>query len=350
MEKFFQIFNDLHFDISFADALLLMPKFASTIKSLLANKDELFELAKVPLNENCSAMLLKKLLEKLADPGKFHIPCDFPGMEVCHALADLEASINLMPLSIWKKLSLPELTTTRMTFELADSPALVFDDSVSESDSYKEPIVKSSSPTLTPFGETEESKEKSSVEEPPELELKELLSHLQANVYVIAKLPHPTTVKGVRSFLGHAGFYRRFIQDFSKIARPMTHLLEKETPFVFSKECIDAFNTLKKKLTEAPILVILDWNLPFELMYDASDYAIAFDILKACHEGPSGGHHGANLTRKKVFDVGFFWPSIYRDAHEMIKTCDICQRQGKYLREMRCLRTVSKFVKYSIFK
>nr|GFA94586.1 reverse transcriptase domain-containing protein [Tanacetum cinerariifolium] len=55
----------------------------------------------------------------------------------------------------------------------------------------------------------------------------------------------------------------------------------------------------------------------------------AFEILKACHEGPSGGHHGANLTAKKVFDVGFFWPSIYRDAHKMIKTCDICQRQGK---------------------
>ncbi|GKD13766.1 reverse transcriptase domain-containing protein [Tanacetum coccineum] len=86
----------------------------------------------------------------------------------------------------------------------------------------------------------------------------------RAKVDVIAKLPHPTIVKGVRSFLGHAGFYRRFIQDFSKIARPMTHLLENETPFIFSKDCIDAFQTLKKKLTEAPILV----------MCDASDFAI----------------------------------------------------------------------------
>nr|GEW08769.1 reverse transcriptase domain-containing protein [Tanacetum cinerariifolium] len=346
MEKFFQIFHDLHFDISFADALLLMPKFASTIKSLLANKDKLFELAKVSLNENCSDMLLKKLPEKLGDPGKFLIPCDFPGMEVCHALADLGASINFMPLSIWKKLSLPELTPNRMTLELADksitrpkgvaedvfvkvgkfhfptdfvvvdfeayprvplilrrsflktgralidvygeeitlrvneesitinlnqtmrysstcddtlvnrgdvidvvyedfmqdvldfqynpkssSPTLVSDDLISESDSSKVPIVKSSSPTLTPFGESdffleeiedflnddsiptrienyaydpegdilflvkllnedpfqlppmdlkvaEESKEKSSIEEPPKLELKELPSHL----------------------------------------------------------------------------------------------------------------------------------------------------------------------------
>nr|GEZ96222.1 reverse transcriptase domain-containing protein [Tanacetum cinerariifolium] len=120
LEKFFQIFQDLHFDISFTDALLLMPKFTSTIKSLLINKDKLFELAKIPLNENCSVMLLKKLPENLGDPGKFLIPCDFSGMDVCHALADLDVSINIMPLSIWKKLSLPELTPTRMTLELAD--------------------------------------------------------------------------------------------------------------------------------------------------------------------------------------------------------------------------------------
>nr|GEZ94216.1 reverse transcriptase domain-containing protein [Tanacetum cinerariifolium] len=96
----------------------------------------------------------------------------------------------------------------------------------------------------------------------------------RAKVDVISKLPHSTTVKGVRSFLGHVGFYRRFIQDFSKISRPMTHLLEKETPFAFSKDYIDSFETVKKKLTEAPILVVPDWNLPFELMCDASDFAI----------------------------------------------------------------------------
>nr|GEX36353.1 reverse transcriptase domain-containing protein [Tanacetum cinerariifolium] len=280
----------------------------------------------------------------------------------------------------------------------------------------------------------------------------------RAKVDVIAKLPHLTTVKGVRSFLGHADFYQRFIQDFSKIARPMTHLIEKETPFVFSKDCIDAFKTLKKKLTEALILVVPDWNLPFELMYHSAlkyllskqdakprlirwvlllqefdiiirdtkgtenlaadhlsrlenphkdvfenkdinenfhletlgkissgstpwfaDFANfharnfivkwtssqqkkkffkevkhyflddpylfwicadqiirrcvhgqeAYDIINACHEGPIGGHHGANLTAKKVFDVGFFLPTIYRDSHNLVKSCDICQRQGK---------------------
>ncbi|GJT98569.1 reverse transcriptase domain-containing protein [Tanacetum coccineum] len=349
----------------------------------------------------------------------------------------------------------------------------------------------------------------------------------RAKIDVIAKLPHPTTVKGVRSFLGHAGFYRRFIQNFSKIARPMTHLLEKETPFYFSKECIEAFNTLKKNLTEAPILIAPDWNEPFELMCDASDFALgavlgqrhekhfrpihyasktmneaesrytttekemlavvyafekfrsylvmnkctvytdhsalkylfakkdskarllrwvlllqefdfdvvdtkgaenlaadhlsrlenpheneldpkeinekfpletlssiavldastpwfadianyhagnfvikgmstqqkrkffkdvkhyfwedpflfkicadqvirrcvfgkeAHDILMACHDGPTGGHHGANYTARKVFDSRFFWPTIYKDAHELVKNCNSCQRQGK---------------------
>ncbi|GJR33286.1 reverse transcriptase domain-containing protein [Tanacetum coccineum] len=90
----------------------------------LNQKEKIFQMfqdfPKIPLNENCSAMLLKKLPKKHGDPGKFLIPCNFPGMDLCHALSDLGVNINLMPLSIWKKLSLPELTPTRMTLELAD--------------------------------------------------------------------------------------------------------------------------------------------------------------------------------------------------------------------------------------
>nr|GEX96532.1 reverse transcriptase domain-containing protein [Tanacetum cinerariifolium] len=119
-EKFFQIFKDLNFNISFVDALILMPKFGPTIKSLLTNKDKLCELARTPMNDRCSAVLLKKLPEKLADPGKFLIPCDFPRMAKCLALADLGTSINLMPLSVWNKLLLPDLSPTCMTLELAD--------------------------------------------------------------------------------------------------------------------------------------------------------------------------------------------------------------------------------------
>nr|GEW01683.1 reverse transcriptase domain-containing protein [Tanacetum cinerariifolium] len=478
MEKFFQIFHDLHFEISFADALLLMPKFASTIKTLLTNKDKLFELAKVPLNENCSAMLLKKLPEKLEDPGKFLIPCDFLGMEVCHALADLGASINLMPLLIWKKLSIPELTPTRMTLELADRSithpkgvakdvffkvgkfyfpidfvvvdfkadprvtlllgrsflrtrralidvygeeitlrvndesvtfnlnqtmrySLTYDDNsvnrvdvidiaceeffqdvldfqynpkssnptlVPENDFSRETIVKSSSPTLTSFRESdfflEEIKDFLNDDLiPTGIENSEVIKLLDAGmiyhisdslwvspIYCIPKKGGMTVIANENIELiptrlvtgwrvcidykklndatrkdyfplpfmdqmlkrlarnkfycfldGFSGYFQILIdpQDQEKTTftcpygtftyrripfglcnapgtfqRPMTHLLEKETPFVFSKECIDAFNTLKKKLTEALILVVPDWNLPFELMCDASDFAI----------------------------------------------------------------------------
>nr|GEU49818.1 reverse transcriptase domain-containing protein [Tanacetum cinerariifolium] len=292
-------------------------------------------------------------------------------------------------------------------------------------------------------------------------------------VDVISKLPHPIIVKGIRSFLGHAGFYRRFIKDFSKIARPITRLLEKDTPFNFSQECVDAFQTLKRKLTENPILIAPYWDMPFELTCDASDFAIgavlgqcqdkhfrpihnasktmteaeskyttteiemlavvyAFEkfrsylimnksieftfkvvdtkgaknlaadhlsrlenphqnvldpkeinesfpletlnlgmssqqkskffkdvkhyfwddpylfkiyadqvirrcvsgvevveIIKACQYGPTGGHHGPNYKARKMFDLGIYWPIVYRDAQNLVKNCDVCQRQSK---------------------
>nr|GEW53222.1 reverse transcriptase domain-containing protein [Tanacetum cinerariifolium] len=841
-EKIFQIFKDLNFNISFADARILMPKFGPSIESLLTSKDKLCELTTTPLNEHCSAVLLKKLPEKLEDPDKFLIPCDFPGMAEYLALADLGASINLMPLSVWNKLSLPNLSPMCMTLELVDHsishpvgvaedvfvkvgtfhfPAdfvvvdfdadpqvplilersflkigralidvfkgeltlrvgkeaitfnldqtsrysanyndmtgnridvidmayeeysqevLSFFDVIASGNltPYYDPIVSTTSPTLTPFEnsdflleevdaflaleddltspEVDQSyldtegdillleaflnddlslpppnqgnylpevrkelkfckakTDKSSIEEPSEVELKDLPPHLKyaflegnyklpviivkdlsveektalitilkshkraiawklsdikgidpefcthkilmeedfepvekttftcpyrtfayrrmpfglcnapgtfqrcmmaifhdmiektmevfmddflvfgnyfqtclsylekmlkwcedtnlclnweknhfmakegivlshkiskegievdkAKVDVITKLPHPTTVKGIRSFLGHVGIYRRFIKDFSKIARQMTRLLEKDTPFLFSKECIKAFQTLKRKLTEALILIAPDWDMPFELMCDASNFAIgavlgqrqekyfrpihyasktmteaesnytttekemlavvyafkkfrsylimnksimytdhsalkylfakkdskarflrwvlllqeftfklidtkgvenlaadhlsrlenphenmfdpkeinesfpletlnlvsthgnlstpwfadfanyhagnfvvkgmssqqknkffkdeAIDILKACHYGPTRGHHGPNYIAKKVFDSRFYWPTIYCDAQDLVKNCNVCQRQGK---------------------
>nr|GEU57919.1 reverse transcriptase domain-containing protein [Tanacetum cinerariifolium] len=680
IEKFYQIFKDTSFKISSANALILMPKFASTLKALIKNKEKLSEMAQTLLNEHCFAVWL---------------------------LADRGASINLMPFSVWKGLSLPDLTPTCMTLELTDCSisrpvgvaedvyvkvgsfhfladfvvvdfdadprvpiilersflktrrALIdvfkaeltlrvskeaitfnldqtsrysanysdmtskrihvidmdceeysqevigFSDTISSGNptSFYDPIDYATSSTLTSFGNSdflleevdaflaikdeptssefnqsyldpegdillleaflnddpslppsnqrnyllevpkelkicEAYYDKSSVDEPSVVELKDLPPHLEyallegddkfsviiakdlsivlghkisnqwikvekAKVDVISKLPHPTTVKGIRSFLGHAGFDRRFIKDFSKIARPITRLLEKDTPFNFSQECVDAFQTLKRKLTEAPILIAPDWDMPFELMCDASDFAFravlgqrqykhfrpihyasktmtevesnyttnakkkmlavvyafekfrsylilnksivytnhsalkylfkkkdskarllrwvlllqeftfkvidtkgaenlaadhlsrlenphqnvldpkeinksfpletlnlgmssqqkskllkdvkhyfwddpylfkiyanqvirscvsgqeAVEILKACHSGPTGGHHRPNYTARKVFDLGFHWPTIYRDAQDLIKNCDICQRQGK---------------------
>ncbi|GJV65004.1 reverse transcriptase domain-containing protein [Tanacetum coccineum] len=118
--KFMEIFWNLHFELSFADALLHMPKFAPMFRKLLNNKDKILELTKTPVNENCSAVILKTFPKKLGDPGRFLIPCDFPELDECLALADLGASINLMPLSVFEKLNLQRLTKTRMILELAD--------------------------------------------------------------------------------------------------------------------------------------------------------------------------------------------------------------------------------------
>nr|GEY43203.1 reverse transcriptase domain-containing protein [Tanacetum cinerariifolium] len=119
INKFWQMFKQLHINITLIDALILIPKYQKMLKALLSNKEKLLELANTPLNENCSAVILKKLPEKLGDPGKFLIPCGFSELK-CKTLADLGASINLIPLSVLKKLGLPELISTRMTFELAN--------------------------------------------------------------------------------------------------------------------------------------------------------------------------------------------------------------------------------------
>nr|GFA60594.1 hypothetical protein [Tanacetum cinerariifolium] len=289
----------------------------------------------------------------------------------------------------------------------SSSPTLVYDATVSQSDSCKEPIVKSSSPTLTPFGDSdffleeiedflnddsiptelkimsEESKAKSSVEEPHELELKELPSHLEYsfledsnklpviiaknlkdvekealinvlkshkraiawkifNIKVIQLLDagmiyaisdslwvspiHCVPKKGGMTVVANenneliltrlvTGWrvcidYRKLNDATRKdhfplpfmdqmLNRPMTHLLEKETPFVFFKECIDAFDTLKKKLTEAPILVVPDWNFPVELMCDASDYSIGA-VLGQCKTKHFQPIHYANKMMTKA--------------------------------------------------
>lgn len=96
----------------------------------------------------------------------------------------------------------------------------------------------------------------------------------KAKIQVIEKLPPPTSVKSVRNFLGHAGFYRRFIKDFSQITKPLCNLLLKDATFDFTEDCLQAFSTLKDKLISAPVIIAPDWELPFELMCDASDYAV----------------------------------------------------------------------------
>ena len=96
----------------------------------------------------------------------------------------------------------------------------------------------------------------------------------KANIDAIEKMPCPQDIRGIHSFVGHAGFYRRFIKDFYKISRPLTNLLQKDISFVFDDDYLEAFETLKKTLISAPIVQPHDWNLPFEIMCDASDYDV----------------------------------------------------------------------------
>ena len=96
----------------------------------------------------------------------------------------------------------------------------------------------------------------------------------KAKIKVIAKLPPPKSIQDIRSFLGHAGFYRRFIKDFNKIAWPLTNLLAKDVPFDFNDECFKSWEKLKQELISVPIISAPDWAQPFEIMCDASNFAI----------------------------------------------------------------------------
>nr|GEY84751.1 reverse transcriptase domain-containing protein [Tanacetum cinerariifolium] len=563
-KKVFQIFKDLNFNISFADALILMPKFGSSIKSLLTNKDKLYELARTPLNEHCSAVLLKKLPEKLltlsdltptcmtlelADRsisrpvgvaedvyvkvGSFYFSADFvvvdfdadPRVPLILGRSFLKterALINVfegeLTLRVGKEVitfnldqttsysaNYNDMTAKRidvidMACEEYSQEVLDFSDIIASRNPipYYDPIVSTTSPTLTPFGNSnlllEEvdaflaiendptSPERLNSKTYPHLEyaflegndklpviiskdlsvekktalITVLKSHKRAIAWKLSDIKermlkrcedtnlclnweksHFMVKEGI--VLSHK-ISKQWIEVdkakvdvITKLPHPTTI---KDTPFHFSKECVEAFQTLKRKLTEAPILIAPDWDMPFELMCDASNFAIgeilgqrqdkhfrpihyasktmteaesnytttekemlavvfkgeiapldlllqeftfkvidtkgvenmaadhlsrlenphqnvlnpkeinesfpfetlnlvstrgqeAIDILKACHYGPTGGHHGLNYTAKKVFDSGFYWPTIYCDAQDLVKNYDICQCQGK---------------------
>ncbi|GKA87351.1 reverse transcriptase domain-containing protein [Tanacetum coccineum] len=547
MEKFFQIFQDLHFDISFADALILMPKFASTIKSLLSNKEKLFELARTPLNEHCSAVLLKKLPEKLGDPGKFLIPGNpTPSTEPIVSTS----SPTLTPfgdsdflleeidafLAIEDELISPEINDSYYDLE---GDILLFEEFLNDDPS---------SPPLPPqeLKVVEPKNEKSSIDEPPEVELKDLPPHLEyaflegtdklpviitkdlkikekaalikvlkshkraltwqlsdikginpefythkilteddfkstvqhqrrvnpkihevikkevlklldsgliypildspwrvcidyrklndatrkdhfplpfmdqmlerlagneyycfldgfsgyfqipidpqdqekttftcpygtfayrrmpfdlcdapgtfqrcmiaifhdmiekmmeekshfmvkegivlghkiskngievdkAKVDVIAKLPHPITVKGIQSFLSHAG--TPWFADFANY-----HAGNFVVKGMSSQQKNKFFKDVKHYFWDDPFLFKICADQVIRPCVHSQE---AVDILKACHNGPTGGHHDPNYTAKKVFDSGFYWPTIYYDAHDLVKSCNFCQRHGK---------------------
>nr|GEU68435.1 reverse transcriptase domain-containing protein [Tanacetum cinerariifolium] len=420
-EKFFQIFKDLDFNISFADALILMPKFGPTIKSLPTNKEKLFELARTPLNEHCSTVLLKKLPGKLGDPGKFLIPCDFPGIDECLALADPGASINLMPLFVWNKLSLLELSPTCMTLELVDRsiyrPVGVVEDvfvklgtfyfptdfivvdfdadprvplilgrsflktghalidvyegeltlrvgkeavtfNLDQTSRYSanydgmsvnridlidiaceeysqevlefsmsgnptlstEPIVSNSSPTLTPFGDSDFLLEETDAflainDEPISPEIDESYYDSEGDILLLEEflIDDPSSPASLH-------------KNSKLLNLPMKNLLLMNHPWSNLRTChlISNMHFWREK---SHFVVKEGIILGHKISKNGIEEAV--DILKACHNGSIGGHHGPNYTAKKVFDFSFYWLTIYRDAHDFVKSCDACQRQGK---------------------
>nr|GEX87565.1 reverse transcriptase domain-containing protein [Tanacetum cinerariifolium] len=491
IKKFYEIFKDMSFEISFMDSLILMPKFTSTLKAFIGNKEKLSEMARTPMNEHCSMVILNKFPKKLGDPGKFLIRCEFPGMDECLTLADLGASINLMPLFVWKEIALPELTPTCMTLELTDHSVskpigIAKDVSVKVAITYNldqtsrysanydqmtankidvtdegceeyfqevldfsnvttsgsptpsdDPIVSTTSPTLTPSRDSdfllfEEANAFLGLEDDPDsseldpsyydLEgdiqmLKAILNiHGSAPIHCVPKKGGFTIVKNeenkliptrlVTGWRGTSTIVSSMV-SLGIFKFPSTLVIRKKQrlpalmgrsptiaclsvcamrrehfkvhtdhfalKYLFSKKDAKArllrwvlllqefdFDVLDTKgaenlaanhlsRLEKPYENVLDpkeinETFPLEMLSTvtfredssapwfadfANYHAEALDILEACHNGPTGGHHGVNLTAKKVFDSGFFWPTIYKDAHELVKNCDSCQRQGK---------------------
>nr|GEV61041.1 reverse transcriptase domain-containing protein [Tanacetum cinerariifolium] len=384
IEKFFQIFQELHFDISFADALLIMPKFASTIKSLLTNKDKLFELAKILLNENCSAMLLKMLLGKLGDPGKFLILCDYSGMDTTrYSVTYDDLSVNRIDIIDVAREEYAQEILGFSSNSLGGNPTSTF-----------EPIISNSSLSFTPFKgsdfileeidaylkdesispeidhadcdpkgnicliekllnddpfqlppidlkQGEVVKEKYLIEEPSKLELKELPSHLEyvyleGTEYLAADhlSRHENPHKNV---FENKNINKNFpLETLGKISSGSTPWFADFANFHAGNFIVKGMSSHQKKKFFKDVKHYF-WDDPY-IFQICVDQIIrrcvygqeAYDILKACYEGPTGGHHGANFTAKKVFDAGFFWPTIYKDAHKLVKLCDSCQRQGKF--------------------
>nr|GEX21761.1 reverse transcriptase domain-containing protein [Tanacetum cinerariifolium] len=271
---------------------------------LLNNKNKLIELTKTPLNENCSAVVLKKLPEKLGDPGRFLIPCDFTGLDNCLTLADLGASINLMPLSIWKKLRLPTLNDTKMVLKLADR-TISKPTGVAENVFVKEFDFKVID---TREAENYAADHLSRLENPYE------------NIFYPKEINEAFPLKTLNK-VAHNDPNTPWYADLANyhvgnfIIKGMTSQQKKQ----FFKDARHYF-----------------WDDPY-LFRTCADQIIrrcvagqeAIDILNACHSGPTRGHYGASYTAKKVFDSGFYWPSIYKDAFELVKHCDSCQRQRK---------------------
>nr|GEV49797.1 reverse transcriptase domain-containing protein [Tanacetum cinerariifolium] len=426
--KFVEIFKKLHFDLSFADALLHVPKFALMFKSLLNNKEKLFNLATTPVNENCSAVILKKLPKKLRDPGKFLIPCDFPEpiddstswhyqrrflkVGKFHFPTDFVVVDYVVDPRVPLILRRPFLRTVRALIDVygkeltlrVDDEAITFKVGQTSKYSYCNAESVNQIDVIDVaceeyVQENEDLKQvdatmtKPSIEEPPELKLKELPSYLEyAFLEGTDKLPviiskelkdeEESVLLKFMQCSGHVpkvhdGHFPRYdrgndggaenlaADHLSRLENPHPDDLEKkEITKTFPLETLgmiafrgDSSTTwffdianyharsfiMKGMSSQQKKKFFRDvkhyfWDDPY-LFKICADQVIrrcvhgqeVIDILTACHNGPTRGHYGAKFTAKKVFDFGFYWPTIYRDSHELVHRPFPSSKGNKYI-------------------
>nr|GEZ09541.1 reverse transcriptase domain-containing protein [Tanacetum cinerariifolium] len=340
--------------------------------------------ATTPVNENCSTVVLKKLLEKLGDPSKFLIPCDFPELDECFALADLGASINLMPLSIWRKLSLPELSSPQLILDLADRsttrPASIAVDVFVKVGKFHFPtdfvvvdyvvdrrvplilersFLRTGRALIDVYGEeltlrVDDEVITFNVGKTSKYSYNDAKSINRINVIDVACEEYVQEVLGFFDNSKSGGLTPTSDPIISSSSPSFTpfegknlaanHLSRLENPHqdeLENKEITDTFPLETLGMIAFCGDSSTPWFVDFANYHTRNfimkDQVIrwcvhgqeAVDILTACHNRPTGGHHGANLTGKKVFDSGFYLPTIYRDAHDLVTRCDACERQGK---------------------
>nr|GEW43475.1 reverse transcriptase domain-containing protein [Tanacetum cinerariifolium] len=339
IEKFYEIFKDISFEISFTDVLMLIPKFASTLKALIGNKEKLSEMARTPMNEHCLAVILNKLPRKLGDPGKFLIP-SILNSDPSHPLPNHEQSVPLFKheLKACKAKTIKYSIDETPEVELKDLPSHLKYHFWKATTSCMSLLPKNWEMRKNPLFGKKDAKvillrwvlllqefdfDVIDTKGAENLATDHLsrLENLYVNVLDPKEINENFPLETLSMVTFHGDFGAPWFADFANyhagnfIVKGMSTQQKNK----FSKDVKHYF-----------------WDDPF-LFKICTDQVIrrcvhgkeARDILKACHNGPTGGHHGANLTAKKVFDAGFFWPTIYKDAHELVKNCDSCQRQGR---------------------
>ncbi|GJR61785.1 reverse transcriptase domain-containing protein [Tanacetum coccineum] len=424
--KFMEIFRNLHFELSFADALLHMPKFAPMFRKLLNNKDKILELTKTPVNENCSAVILKTFPEKLGDPADFvvvnydadpRVPLILgrPFLRTARALIDVhgeEMTLRHDDQSVTFKVG----DTKNFSYNAMESVFFInkvdFIDIACEE--YSQEIFLSDFILEEIEAELSDTSYKSGIDDAEcDLEKDILLLEAILNSEPLSPLPNHANyfpelpviiakdlsvgekaalikvlqshkraiawklsdIKGINpEFCTHkilmeedytpaVQHQRRYnpknhyskarllrwvllLQEFdfdvvdtkgaenlaadhlSRLENPHENKLDpKEINEKFPLETLSSIASLDANTDHTPLLLKSVRIKLFELVNLARNPMTTTRF--GCHDGPTGGHHGANYTARKVFDSGFFWPTIYKDAHELVKNCNSCQRQGK---------------------